>query len=190
VVRGHDVTGFVTISGDRHSFWGGYAAKALPPAEFEPVGLSFITGSISAPGLAEALEYGLKTHPLRPLFCVERPGNGPEATINLTIKHGVKSALEYAASGDIGKARAVTNPDNAPHLAFVDMGGHGYSVVMAGPERIDVEFVCIERPIRRAETPDGGPLRYRVVHGAPRWRAGERPRLEQRILEGDPKLSI
>ena len=30
---------------------------SLPPAGFDPVGLSFITGSISAPGLAEAAEY-------------------------------------------------------------------------------------------------------------------------------------
>ena len=125
LVRDHKVTGFVTVSGDRHSFWAGYAARALPPAKFEPVGLSFITGSISAPELAEAMEYGLQKHPLRSLFCVERPGKDPEATISLTLKHGVKSALEYAASGDIAKARALTNPGVAPHLEFVDMAGHG-----------------------------------------------------------------
>jgi alkaline phosphatase D len=190
LVRDAKVSGFVTVSGDRHSFWAGYAAKALPPAKFEPVGLSFITGSVSAPGLGESVEYGLKSSPLRKLFCVERPGKGPEHTINLTLKHGVKSALEYAESGDIAKARALSNPDNAPHLAFVDMAGHGYSVVTAGPERIDTEFVCIVRPIARAGTPDGGPLRYRVSHGAKRWRAGARPELEQRIEEGDPALSI
>ena len=36
----------------------------------------------------------------------------------------------------------------------------------------------------------GGPLAYRVTHRAPLWKAGERPRLEQRVIEGDPKLSI
>ena len=190
LVRDHKVTGFVTVSGDRHSFWAGYAAKALPPAKFEPVGLSFITGSISAPGLAEAMEYGLKKHPLRPLFCVERPGKGPEATINLTLKHGVRSALEYAASGDIAKARALTNPGVAPHLEFVDMAGHGYTVISAGPDSIDSEFVCIVRPIARAATPDGGPLRYRVSHRATLWKPGERPKLDQRIIEGDARLSV
>ncbi|MEO5494641.1 MAG: alkaline phosphatase D family protein [Sphingomonas sp.] len=190
LVRDHKVTGFVTVSRDRHSFWAGYAAKALPPAKFEPVGLSFITGSISAPGLAEATEYGLKKHPLRPLFCVERPGTGPEATINLTIKHGVKTALEYAASGDIAKARALSNPDVAPHLEFVDMGGHGYSVVTAAADAIETEFVCIPRPIKRATTDDGGPVRYRVVHRAGTWRAGDAPRMVQRVVDGDPKLSV
>jgi alkaline phosphatase D len=31
------ITGFVTIAGDRRSFWAGLAAKSLPPKPFEPV---------------------------------------------------------------------------------------------------------------------------------------------------------
>ncbi len=189
-VRDAGIEGFVTVSGDRHSFWAGYAAKALPPAAFEPVGIAFITGSISAIGMAEALEHGLKAHPLRPLFVADRPDAAPEATVNLLLKRGVRSALEYARSGNIDVARAATNPDVAPHLEFVDMGGHGYAVVTAGPDAIETEFVCIPRPIARAPGEDGGPLRYRVVHRARRWRAGERPRLEQHVVEGDPKLSV
>ena len=188
-VRDHKLSGFVTISGDRHSFWAGYAAPKLPPAGFDPVGLSFITGSISAPGLAEAAEY-YKDFPLLPLFVRKAPGAAPEATINLTVKHGVRAALEYAASGDIAKARARTNPDVAPHLEFVDMAGHGYTVVSAGPDSIETEFVCIVRPISRAATPDGGPLRYRVSHRARLWGPGTPPKLEQRVLEGDAKLSV
>lgn len=189
-VKEAGVSGFVVVSGDRHSFWAGYAAKALPPARFEPVGIAFITGSISAPGAAEALEHGMKGHPLRPLFVVDREGAAPETTANLSYKRGVRAALEYAKSGDIGRARALTNPDVAPHLQFVDVGGHGYAVVTAGADAIDTEFVCIPRPITRATTPDGGPLRYRVSHRAKRWGRGERPELVQAILEGDPKLSI
>jgi len=189
-VRDHKVAGFVTVSGDRHSFWAGYAAPALPPAAFHPVGVSFITGSISAPGLAEASEYFPKDQTLRALFVRQEPGAEPEATINLTLKRGVRSALEYAASGDIEKARAATNPDVAPHLEFVDMAGHGFAVVSAGPDTIETEFVCIVRPITRATTPDGGPLRYRVSHHARLWQPGTTPRLEQRVMEGDPKLSI
>ena len=184
-VRQAGVDGFVTVSGDRHSFWAGYAAKALPPHRFDPVGVTFICGSISAPGMAEALEHGLKDHPLRPLFVAERAPGKFETTVNLTIKHGVNSALEYARTGDLAAAHRVSNPDNAPHLEFVDMGGHGYAVVTAGPEAIITEFVCIPRPITRAATPDGGPLRYRVRHTAQRWRAGEQPRLAQSVLEGD-----
>jgi alkaline phosphatase D len=179
-VRDHKVPGFVVISGDRHSFWAGYAAPKLPPAGYDPVGLSFITGSISAPGLAEAAEYYKPDFPFLPLFVRKTPGAAPEATINLTIKHGVRAALEYAAS----------NPDVAPHLEFVDMAGHGYAVVSASPDAIDTEFVCIVRPIARAATPDGGPLRYHVSHRARLWRPGTPPKLEQRVLEGNAKLSV
>jgi alkaline phosphatase D len=189
-VRDAGVSGFVVVSGDRHSFWAGYAAKALPPARFEPVGIGFVTGSLSAIGNAEALEHGMKDHPLRPLFVVDREGAAPETTANLLFKRGVRTAWEYAQSGDLARARALTNPDVAPHLDFVDWGGHGYSVVTAAPDYIDTEFVCIPRPITRSATADGGPLRYRVAHRAERWSKGQRPTLKQTVLEGDPKLSI
>jgi alkaline phosphatase D len=190
-IRDQAITGFAVVSGDRHSFWAGYAAKALPPKAFEPVGVAFITGSISAPGLAEALEHKLKEeHPLRALFVAEPPGGTQtEATVNLTLHRGVRSALEYARSGDIAAARALTNPDMAPHLEFVDMGGHGYSVVSASADAMRTEFVCIPRPIHRSTSVDGGPLRYRVMHTAKLWKSGEKPRLEQKVVEGDAHLS-
>ncbi|THD37687.1 MAG: phosphodiesterase [Sphingomonas sp.] len=189
LVRDRKVSGFVTVSGDRHAFWAGYAAPHLPPVGFNPVGLSFITGSVSAPGMGEAVEFG-KPSAVTPLLVRKVDGAAPEHVCNLTIKRGVRAALEYSASGDIAKARALTNPDVAPHVEFVDMAGHGYSVVTATAGAIDTEFVCIERPIKRATTPDGGPLRYRVSHRAPLWKPGQPPKLDQRILEGDPKLSI
>jgi alkaline phosphatase D len=190
-VRDHKISGFATVSGDRHSFWAGLASKALPPKAFEPVGVAFITGSISAPGAAEATEHNLKKdQPLRSLLLVDRPDGKPEPTMNMLIRHGVRSTLEYAKSRDIQKARALSNPDLSPHLSFVDMGGHGYAVVRADADALETEFVCIPRPLERSQTPDGGPLAYRVIHRAPLWKAGERPRLEQRVLEGDPKLSI
>ena len=34
------------------------------------------------------------------------------------------------------------------------------------------------------------PLNYRIVHRTHLWKAGEAPRLEQEILEGDPKYCI
>jgi alkaline phosphatase D len=108
----------------------------------------------------------------------------------MLMLHGVRSCLEYQHTGDITAAHAVRNPALSPHLSFLDMGGHGYSVVQATPHWIEVEFVCIPRPIDRSTEPDGGPLRYRVTHRARRWRKNQRPRLEQHILEGNAPLSI
>ncbi len=185
------IEGFVTVAGDRHSFWAGLAAKALPPKPFEPVGVAFVTGSISAPGLVEALEHNFPAdHPLRPLFLIDRPGRArPEASVNLLLKHGVRTCLDYAHGGDLARAKALSNPDNAPHLDFVDMGGHGYAVVRASVEAIETEFVCLPRPVTRSTTPDGGPLRYRVRCRAERWAPGTRPRLAREIVEGDVELS-
>jgi alkaline phosphatase D len=191
-VRDHGITGFATIAGDRHSFWAGFAAKALPPKPFEPVGIAFVTGSISAPGIVEAFEHGFpKDHPLRLLYLGQAPADSrPQPTINLLLRHGVRSCLEYAKSGDINKARSLSNPDLSPHASFVDMGGHGYAVVTASSNIFETEFVCIPRPIERSERPDGGPLLYRTKHRANLWRKGETPKLDLQILEGDPKFSV
>ena len=148
LVRDAGITGFAIVSGDRHSFWAGYAAKSLPPKAFEPVGVAFITGSISSPGQVEALENGFpRDHVLRPLFMADRPGGErPQAAVNMLLRHGVRSCLEYARSGDLAAARAVSNPDLSPHLEFVDMGGHGYATVRLSSGEIATEFVCIPRP--------------------------------------------
>jgi alkaline phosphatase D len=182
-VEAHGITGFATVAGDRHAFWAGCAAKSLSPKAFKPVGVAFVTGSISAPGIIEALDYNIpKNHPLRPLYSGE--------AFNMLLRHGVRSCLEYARSGDIQKARALSSPDLAPHASFIDMGGHGYSVVHVTSDAMETEFVCIPRPIERSGDPDGGPLKYRVKVRTPLWKKGATPKLEMRILEGDPKFSV
>ena len=37
---------------------------------------------------------------------------------------------------------------------------------------------------------DGGPVRYRVRHEVPLWRAGEPPQLRTSVVEGDAGLSV
>jgi alkaline phosphatase D len=108
----------------------------------------------------------------------------------MLLRHGVRSCFEYARSFSLEKARAVRNPDVAPHLEFVDMGAHGYAKVRLSSDSMRTEFVCIPRPVTRSDRPDGGPLRYRVAHTARLWRPGERPRLATEVLEGDPGLAI
>jgi alkaline phosphatase D len=191
-IRDLGITGFATVAGDRHSFWAGLAAKALPPKRFEPIGIAFVTGSISAPGLVEALEHNFpKEHPMRPLFLGQSPADlVPQPTVNMLLRHGVRSCLEYVRSGDMTKARAASNPDLAPHLSFVDMGGHGYAVVLASRNAFETEFVCIPRPLERSDSPDGGALLYRAHFHAHLWRTGESPKLTATVVEGDPRFSI
>ncbi|HMJ05816.1 MAG TPA: alkaline phosphatase D family protein [Chthoniobacterales bacterium] len=192
MVREAKITGFAIVSGDRHSFWAGYASTELPPGKFDPVGLTFVGASLTSPGAMEAYEHSFpKDHPLRPLFLADRAnGAKPDRTFNMLLKHGVRSCLEYARSFDLARARSLSNPAVSPHLEFVDMGGHGYATVRLTAEEMRTEFVCIPRPVTRSSDPNGGPLRYRVVHTAALWGPGERPHLKQEILEGDVGLSI
>ena len=192
LVRDAKVTGFAIVSGDRHTFWAGYASADLPPGKFEPVGLSFIGASLVSPGTMEAYENSkfLKSSPLRPLFLADREGAKPEWTHNMLLRHGVRSCLEYAKSFDLERARKLSNPDLAPHLEFVDLGGHGDAKVRVSADQMRTEFVCIPRPITRSERADGGPRRYRVSHPAALWKSGERPQLKTAVLEGDVGLSI
>ena len=104
--------------------------------------------------------------------------------MNLSMMHGVRASLALQKTGDLHKALAARNADVAPHLSFMDAGGHGYSVVRAGSDELQVEFVCIVRPVERADQADGGPLAYRVSHRVKRWGRNAAPRLERTLLEG------
>ena len=110
--------------------------------------------------------------------------------MNMLLRHGVRSCLEYARTRDLSAARRLSNPDLAPHLSFVDMGGHGYATVHVTADAVECEFVCIPRPLERSDQPDGGPLRYRLGHRCALWQPGERPVLEHRTIEGDPGLGL
>jgi alkaline phosphatase D len=190
LIREHRITGFAVVAGDKHSFWAGFLSHGLPPDKFEPLGVEFITGSISAPGLAEVAEYRFtKDDPLRPLFLQEAADGKLLPAINMTMLHGVRSSLKLHETGDVQQALAVSNPDVAPHLRFADLGGHGFATVRVTPDTLEAEFVAIPRPIERIEAPDGGPLAYRVVHRVKRWSAGEAPAMEQQIVEGVPPLA-
>jgi alkaline phosphatase D len=191
-VRDAKITGFAIVSGDRHSFWAGYATAELPPGRFEPIGLSFVGASLCSPGTMEAYEHNLpRNDPLRALFLADREaGAKPDWTFNMLLKHGVRACLEYAKSFDLTRARSLSNPDLAPHLEFVDLGGHGYAKVRLSADEMRTEFVCIPRPVARSESPDGGPIRYRVLHTAALWKSGGRPQLKTSVLEGDVGLAI
>ncbi|MBC6982860.1 alkaline phosphatase [Caulobacter sp. 17J80-11] len=191
MIRQEGITGFTVVAGDKHSFWAGYPSKTLPPRAFDPVGVEFITGSISAQGAAEVQQLTMpKDRPLRALYIHDKPDGSMECSLGMTLMHGVKSALLLQETGNADQARAARNPELAPHLKFVDHAGHGYTTVRASPDELETEFVCIPIPLERSATDDGGPLRYRVAHRVSLWKAGERPQLRQEILEGDPGLAV
>src|SRR5258706_3676161 len=181
LIRRQGITGLVSIAGDRHSFQAGVVSESLPPQGFDPVAVEFVTGSVSAPGLFEAAEYNVgKDHPLRAIYLYQPAGSArPQPAINFSIMNGVQASLALPKTGDVNQALARRNRDVAPHLSFMDAGGHGYSVVRAGSDDLEVEFVCIPRPGGANDHVDGGPFAYRVTHRTKRLRRGVAPRVER-----------
>lgn len=191
-LRSKHITGVVALCGDRHAFEAALVAPALPPKPFEPVIAEFVTGSISAPGLFEAAEHSLpKDHPLRAIYVYQRSTDvAVQPAVNFSLMHGVRASLALKRTGNVQQALAERNPQLAPHLSFIDLGGHGYSVVRAANNELEVEFVCIVRPLERSERADGGPLAYRVVHRVKRWAPEAAPRIERTKVEGTLPLVV
>jgi alkaline phosphatase D len=106
------------------------------------------------------------------------PGSVAKSLGNLCALQGHLSISQQAL--------AERNPEVAPHLSFVDVGGHGFSVVRASAGELEVEFVCIPRPLERHEDAPGPPLAYRMAHRVKRWPPGRGPRLQRSVREGSP----
>lgn len=191
-IRSQQITGVVALCGDRHAFEAALVAPSLPPKPFEPVMAEFVTGSVSAPGIFEAAEYSLpKDHPLRAIYLYQPSAEAPvQPAMNFSMMHGVRASLALKRTGDAGQALAERNPQLAPHLSFIDLGGHGYSLVRATSNALEVEFVCIVRPLERSERADGGPLAYRVVHRVKRWTHDAAPQIERTKVEGTLPLVV
>lgn len=190
-VKANGITGLTSVCGDRHCFMAGVLSKALPPQDYEPVALEFVGSSISTPGAVEVYEARVKdTEPLHALLVRRPPGKAPEPMVNFTALHGVQASLTYDKTGDLAAALAKSNPEVAPHLAFADLGGHGYSAVRASSDTLETEFVCIARPAERSTTEDGGPVDYRVRFRAKIWQPGQPPKLEREVIEGAVPLSM
>jgi alkaline phosphatase D len=185
-VREMGITGFSSLAGDRHAFFAGLLSRDLPPKPFEPVAVEFVTGSISAPTIFESAAYNVsKDDPLRPLYLYDPGGGAPLAcALNVTLKHGVRSSFVLQRTHDVQQALAASNPDVAPHLDLADLGGHGYCLVRATAEALEVECVAIPRPIERSDAPDGGPLAYRCAYRVPWWDRGAAPTLTRTSHEG------
>jgi alkaline phosphatase D len=185
-IRRNAITGVAAVCGDRHAFEAGVVSASLQPEAFDPVIAEFITASISAPGLFEGAEYNVpKDHPLGAVYFYHPPnGEAVQPAFNFSMMHGVRASLALQTSGNLQQALSERNPELAPQLSFIDVSAHGYSVVRAERDHLEVEFVCIPRPLQRSSNVDGGALTYRVTHRVDRWLPKGRPKVRRTKVKG------
>ena len=113
LVRDAKITGFAIVSGDRHSFWAGYAAATSPAAQIRAGRIQLrrrVAGQPRGDGSLRAwLTQGSAA--ARRSFSPTGPAAGSRTgPTTCCCEHGVRSCLEYAKSFDLEKARALSNP--------------------------------------------------------------------------------
>lgn len=130
--------------------------RTLLPAALEPVGVAFITGLVSAPGLAEAFEHRFpKDHPLRALYAGE-VGGKPRPIMKLLLHHGVRVGIEYERTGDLAAARRASNSDLSPHLKSWT-SGRAYAALKVTAEAAECSSSASRVPSNAARARTAGP---------------------------------
>ena len=192
-VQANGITGFATVAGDRHSFWAGLAAKSLPPKPFVPVGIAFVTGSISAPGVVEALEHALpKDHPLRSLYIGQGP-NDHAAAAYAEPAHSARSAVVSRIRAERRHRQGACALESGVVAAcFVRRHGRPRLLGCSRHERIPRDGIRLHSSSYRTQRPSGR-RRSQLSRQdfAPAFgKMGKSPKLQMQILEGDPKFSV
>ena len=192
----HGITGFAIVAGDRHSFWAGLAAKSLA-AQAVRAGRHRLRHRLDLGARPRSRRTSTAIPKDDPIASALSVGQGPGGCAARNPRSicccatASSPASSTRNSGDLAKARALSNPDLSPHVSFVDMGGHGYAVVTRHEHRTSRPSSSASRARSSAATDaDGGPLRYRSKQRANLWAKGETPKLDVKIFEGDAKFSI
>ena len=176
LVRDAKITGFAIVSGDRHSFWAGYATSRTAARQVRASGPELRRrlaverrnhGSLRAQSAQKTFRCGRCSSP------IGRIGAKPDWTYNMLLKHGVRSCLEYAKSFDLERARAAVEPatfartSNSSILAGMAMRRFGSPATRCGPSSS-----ASRGPSRAATAPTAGRFATASSHTAKLWGAG------------------
>ena len=85
---------------------------------------------------------------------------------------------------DQKRAKAIRNPQQNPHLAYIDSNANGYSLATVTGESLDVRMVVVRTPTTDYE-PDDARTLYTAAFTVPRAERGQQPKLEGPHFEGD-----
>ncbi len=80
-------------------------------------------------------------------LCSVRPHGCPQPQLRSQYADAprVRSCLQYLKSTHTEKARALSDSELSPIFRFVDLGGHGYTIIRVSGEYFETELVCVSR---------------------------------------------
>jgi len=167
-LEAHDVSNFVSLSGDNHNTFAGVVSPTYghptPEAAAESaLGAEFSICGISSPSVFQALLQAVgPDSPLRPLITADgRVTGGQEASLNMTFQHGAKASVTAAKTGDAAQGLQAANPAHNSHLRYVDSSAHGIGVVTVTGAGVETEMVTIPPPTSAPQ--DAGPTPLRTA---------------------------
>lgn len=177
----------IVLSGDNHDTFAGTLSTLPGTTAGDGVAVEFSIAGISSPSVFETFaDYVKPGDPTRPLIVHDETrfgGSDPRReALNVTLRWGIRSALALAASGKVDTARAIANPRQNPHLAYVDTSANGIGLVTLDGARCVTELWSCAAPRR----PGAATPRRIARFERPTWRAGERVRLAEPTITGTP----
>jgi alkaline phosphatase D len=117
-LRKKGVTGLAVVAGDKHSFWAGLTSADLPPRDYHPMGVEFITGSISAQGFVELGELIVKPdHSAARAVLHRRAPRNPLGQLHVPARRARRARVVEDERRRGAASCAI--PAVAPHLKFV-----------------------------------------------------------------------
>ena len=140
----------------------------------------------------EAIEHVFpKEHPLRPLFLGQAAGDSRRSPPSICCcAMACDRAWNMREPATSKRPRRFQSRSCRRIFRLSTWAGTDIRSCAASSTRLETEFVCIPRPLERSASEDGGPLRYRVRCRTELWKAGELPRIEVSLLEGDARFSM
>jgi alkaline phosphatase D len=184
-LRTERISNVVVLSGDNHNTFAGTLVPNHPDGT-AGVAVEFSIAGISSPSIFEAFADAIAPdNPMRAIVVFDDTrfgGQDPRcAALNVTLRHGVQSAVALQTSGNPQRALAARNPAQNPHLAYMDTKANGIGVLTVDGSRCRTQLWTFAPPL--------GPVaeRLRIAHFETLVRAGDQPvMLAEPRIEGTP----
>jgi len=145
------IDNFVSLAGDNHNSFAGILSDDFEQENPQVVGAEFSICGVSSTSVFNALVNIVQEDaPLRPLVTFDSRrtgGDNPQVeNLNTTFLWGARSAIAAARGGGTEEIRKERNPNQNPHLRYVDSNAYGIGIVRVDGESVRTELITIKPP--------------------------------------------